>query len=241
MFAKSYFVVPDVNEFQRLCSQLETSAQLRVSRALGLMMGIHSNQSLRLTGHHYATHPIEVATSLMSDFDCRDSDLIIIALLHDTIEDQSEKLAGFTSDGRDNPSNAGSVIEYLFSGDGSSGDYIATGVRALSNHVPASSDNRSKEQLYLEHVTTLFRRFPEIALVKCADIKQNAFRLEEIEDRERRLSRARKYRPVLEFIRDEIKLYAQISSHPLSAAAPTFLPELERQLSSWETRFADKT
>jgi hypothetical protein len=237
MPGSSYFVVPDVRQFKALCSDLDLGDQLRVMQALGMMLGIHSDQSLRLTGDHYATHPIEVATSLITDFGCRDSNLIIMALLHDTVEDQSRKLAGFTSDGHDSRLNAVSVIELLFEDDSESGSYIATGVKALSNQEPLPDDTRTKVQRYLDHIKTLFHRYPEIALVKCADIKQNAFRLDEISDFPSCISRARKYKPALEFIRTQIELYKDIKSHPLSAAAAKFLPELEQQLRTWDERF----
>lgn len=68
------------------------SDKKKIEEAIDLCVELHHDQP-REEGGPYVNHPLRVALKLLKEFEVRDRDSVIAALLHDSIEDQPEKLA----------------------------------------------------------------------------------------------------------------------------------------------------
>ena len=73
-------------------SNLMVRNKERIYSALDLMLLAHFHQKERPDGQPYINHPLEVALHLVKIFKIHDPDMIIAALLHDTIEDQAKSI-----------------------------------------------------------------------------------------------------------------------------------------------------
>lgn len=71
---------------QRLFKQLDAAIHRDVTRALEVMYRAHAGQ-LRDGGAAYATHPLEVAILAVEEVKLRARDEVVVALLHDVLED----------------------------------------------------------------------------------------------------------------------------------------------------------
>jgi (p)ppGpp synthase/HD superfamily hydrolase len=224
------FIIPGLPEFMVALNAIEEGDRPRVLVALGLMVGLHADQDFRLTGEHYASHPLEVARILIEEFGIIDSDLIIIALLHDTLEDQVSKLVAMTKvHSGDERTIAVNVLAEFFN------PYVAAGVLALSNPLyeqPVSPELKRKR--YFEHVQEIFASEPGYALVKCADLLCNAGNLHLVQDVARKEKMAKKYVPVLVYIIDMLS-GIEDPSHALFPATQSFLPRISSTLESWRS------
>ena len=56
------------------------------------MVELHSNQAPRPDGTPYIEHPLAVASQVLEAMAQKDPDLVVAALLHDAVEDQTAKL-----------------------------------------------------------------------------------------------------------------------------------------------------
>lgn len=80
-----------VDRFKTLMAEkFKNDDLIRVNRALELMLQVHLPQKDRSDGKPYAQHPLEVAEKVMEISDNLTPDLIVSALLHDSIEDMPE-------------------------------------------------------------------------------------------------------------------------------------------------------
>jgi (p)ppGpp synthase/HD superfamily hydrolase len=222
------FTIHGLQEFLVALDAVESSERARVLVALGLMMGLHADQGRRLTGEHYATHPLEVARVLIEDFGITNSDLIIVALLHDTLEDQLPKLVAMAkSPVGDHRLSAVEVLADLFN------PFVAKGVLALSNPISEKVlSPEAKRQKYFCHIEELFQEAPEYALVKCADLACNACNLHLVEDIARKDKMQRKYLPVLHYIVEQLE-QVHSGEHVLYPATVKFLPKIIGTLDGW--------
>src|ERR1044071_9612039 len=67
--------------------------RLRIDSALHLMLEVHADQADRVDGTPYVEHPLSVGATVLALQEEKDADIIIAALLHDSVEDQAAKLA----------------------------------------------------------------------------------------------------------------------------------------------------
>jgi (p)ppGpp synthase/HD superfamily hydrolase len=202
MAEKGPYTVQKVSVFREQISRLFPEIeQIRIESALNLMLEIHADQDNRPDGSPYVEHLLDVATSVINIMDQKDPDQVIGALLHDSVEDQAEKLAQKNQNVSLNSitENALDFIGIKF------GERVQKIVRELTNPdfekllkergLEASVDNRNK--LYVEHVTQAISD-PDIILIKYSDFSGNAMHLDQITDPERKLKLARKYHPVFQ-------------------------------------------
>ncbi|MGB0356757.1 MAG: sodium:solute symporter family transporter [Cytophagales bacterium] len=119
----------------------------RIHLALNIMKAIHGYQ-LRKSGHLFFTHPIQVAIHVLNYTD--EEDVIITALLHDTVEDTEETIE---------------EIGITF------GRHVQAMIQALSNlEMKFKKYKVDKTQQLLEMCIT---NNPQACLVKCCDRLHN--------------------------------------------------------------------
>ncbi|MEJ5301741.1 MAG: HD domain-containing protein [Thermodesulforhabdaceae bacterium] len=71
---------------QMICEQCPDGGKYLIEKAFELATNLHQGQRRR-SGEPYIVHPVAVASILAFEFGLRDPELIVAALLHDTIED----------------------------------------------------------------------------------------------------------------------------------------------------------
>jgi (p)ppGpp synthase/HD superfamily hydrolase len=163
----------------------------------------HSGQT-RPVNTPYIDHPLQVALSAAHRFGIKDVNLIIAALLHDTVEDRAfqliQALGGqpFTDYKRE----ALACIAQHF------GDRVRDVVERLTNPdfneqvslLKSKGDSREpqiiKQALYQEHFLGILAEDPEAFLIKLADFGENALKLGQLPP-ENRAPLAKKYGPVI--------------------------------------------
>ncbi len=84
----------EITEFKKAVkNKFEKEDSKKIFNALDFMLELHCEQEDRIDGNPYIIHPLEVASDLVDKYEIIDADLIIGALLHDSVEDQSLKIA----------------------------------------------------------------------------------------------------------------------------------------------------
>lgn len=155
----------------------------------------------------YATHVLRVATRLISPdhFNLRDDpQLIIVALLHDIVEDRPERLIGEQGitdksdiEGRERQRAAAlDTIQSMYGHD------VAIQVQALSNHIiDPSTPIGERQQLYRKHVHELITRGGKERYVKLSDFIDNCLGLMHNPQPLLRQKLATKYMPLIPIMR----------------------------------------
>jgi hypothetical protein len=166
----------------------------KFTEALELAMKIHSDQKPRPDGP-YVNHILRVSTRIIEEYGIKDLELVIAALLHDSVEDQSEKLANLAINDKNIPEREKAL---LFIGD-NFGERVKNTVFKLTNleHEDKSISQDQKNKVYLEHVKEAIED-PDVLPIKLADFSDNALNLESVKETERRLKLSHKYLPVIE-------------------------------------------
>lgn len=214
--------------------------QLRIEDALRFAIRAHTPEEPRSASEpepdRYPAHPLKVALTVVTEFECVKPDIIVAALLHDVVEDESARVLEIGPGGHRSPETpishslgmdlpdeqrrALGVIAERF------GDRVAQLVAALTNPPSLNTpDMTKKAQAYHEHVTALFAGDPDVAIIKMADFSQNAFRLKELDDAERRSRLRAKYCPVIDFLNGYLTSLDD-DSHPLHAHRSMILDRL---------------
>lgn len=112
-----------------LKENFDQSNQAKITDALVLMAELHKDQKPRPDGP-YMDHPLAVATNVLAHMAEKDPEIVIAALLHDTVEDQASKLADKATnpqEGASTEETALGVIEEKY------GPGVRETVAALSN------------------------------------------------------------------------------------------------------------
>jgi len=176
----------------------ETNDRKRLSKALDLSLYLHSDQKDRSDGP-YVNHILRVAGTVINTFKIRDVDVIAASFLHDSVEDQSEKISSLADSGRGNHrDNAFSYIEENF------GEGTSSIVSAVTN--PEELDvlaEEEKNQAYVDHVLEAISD-PKVFYVKFADFIDNALGIEGIGDPVRQRKLAKKYLPLYGIFLDRV-------------------------------------
>lgn len=158
-------------------------------KAIALSKELHDGQRYKEPDELYLPHTFRVPAVLVQDFGVRDINLIVSGLLHDTIEDQPERTAKYSSiEEKDVKVKARNAIEVLFNHE------VAEIVWGLSNP-PIYYKARNQEEkirLYQENITEELKN-PAIYCVKLADLQDNWPTINDNVSSERRLYAARKY------------------------------------------------
>lgn len=169
--------------------------QATLAKAINLALELHSHQPARPDGPYF-NHLLRVAAFLF-ECGCKNINIITAALLHDSIEDQSNKiLKKYTllfpdSQNGTSKERAGAYLSLEF------GTVVGTYVFYLTN--PDWSDIPSKEErnkLYFLHVKEIIENKPDIAIIKLADFCDNSLDLQLVDNYQMRLRYCKKYLPI---------------------------------------------
>ncbi|MBY6687267.1 HD domain-containing protein [Rhodococcus sp. BP-149] len=129
----------------------------------------------------YITHPSRNVLRLMR-YGCADLDALVATALHDTVEDQSDRIVDLLGG-----SQALGALEAHF------GAEVARLVVAVTTP-PRTGEDRAAQ--YVEHVTAVIRD-PKVFLVKVSDFVDNAGSLKYLVDEAKRTKLLRKYAPLV--------------------------------------------
>lgn len=205
----------------------------RVLLAKRISLLAHKDQEDRPDSQPYVNHPLQVALTLHQKFGVKDQNLLIAALLHDSIEDQAEKILEITGGAPSAEAHVKTAalnqIQAVF------GERVRSLVSHLTNpdfdaHAEtmiARGDTRSskeiKRELYKEHFLEIFDNDPYAFMIKLSDFAQNAYTITNVPEEKRSALRA-KYGPVIVAVIDRLETLS--SSNPLFP----FRDSLQREL-----------
>ncbi|MDJ0835418.1 MAG: HD domain-containing protein [Acidobacteriota bacterium] len=190
----------------------------QVSETLELMFQIHLGQKDR-PGGPYIDHVMRVAGNVIEVYGTEDVDLIIAALLHDSVEDRAGELLDILEP--EGPEDRKSDRETVFAAlERRFGKRIRDLVQGVTNpelnnaeKERLNNDKALKNKWYQEHVMDLFRANPDAAMIKCADFMDNACRLDKVKGARRKNLQA-KYGPLMTAIPKFLEEEAD-RDHPL--------------------------
>jgi len=204
-------------------SDLQPSEKERVITAKRVSLLVHRGQPDRPDGQPYINHPLQVTLTLANKFGLQDPDLLIAALLHDSVEDRPETLiealGGSIQADRDIREQAFDQLRIAF------GARVSEIVKHLTNPdfdeqastLIQAGDTRSikeiKRALYHDHFLEILREDPYAFMVKLSDFEQNAYNLGNL-TAEARAPLQAKYGPVITSVRHHLQY--------LSAESPLF-------------------
>lgn len=220
-----------IHQLQDHLQALEPASRARIHDALHVMLYAHQGQDGRRPGEDYALHPLEVTLHVIEEFGAIAPEIIIAALLHDTVEDQPARLLSLEKQ----PPRAGSPLpqQALQTLDARFGPRVAELVGLLTNpdfasllaQHHAAERATTKYQLYQQHVLGIFEQDAEAFLIKMADFAQNALRLVEIPEGPRKAHFRRKYGPVILLVIERLNGLTD-PAHPLFARRAALIKQL---------------
>lgn len=172
----------------------------KINEAVNLALELHIDQKDRPSGEPYINHILSVARRVVVEYGVANPNMIMAAALHDSVEDQSPKIAVLNADAEGDEREKS--FEYITS---RFGERVSSIVRSLSNEkTPEDLDAEVKNRMWVEHVADVIKD-PEITLVKLADFSDNALNLEKVTDSQRRLKLTKKYMPAVALFIDRIQ------------------------------------
>lgn len=187
--------------------------RLRIINALQLMSEIHAGQHRPLDRIPYATHPLIVASKALDYMGKKDPDAIIAALLHDTVEDQPERLAAKINPNYNSQNVKEFALNYI---QNVYGEQVFRIVSAISNpdfdeeirgEGKTLSDNDyliKRNELYVKHVSEAIED-PNVFLIKYCDVEDNFFELKEKKNDHRQELWQKKYQPLTKIFLQRLK------------------------------------
>lgn len=190
----------------------------RVNAALALACEAHENDTRG--PYPYSTHFLRVAIRILSahHLNIRDNpDLIIAALLHDTVEDAPEFYLDTTT-GLTKPemqSEALKEVDELFDG---SVSYLVS--KVTNPQIDATLPKLIRNELYREHVIEILETEPLAGIIKLSDFIDNCAGLKHNESPERARKLASKYHELI-----PVFLHFVMTSDYLDESAKTNLLE----------------
>ncbi|MBL4644687.1 MAG: hypothetical protein JKX80_02355 [Candidatus Pacebacteria bacterium] len=218
-----------LNHVEEKFAGKDSAEHRRIKEALSLMLKLHINQGDRVAnGMPFVAHPLAVAERVLDTYTGADASFVVVAaLLHDSIEDQSRLLALEAKLAR---SEKYDVSEKSIERDGaltSLGHFfgmrsmtlvsILTSPKILETNIP----QERKNEIYTRYVSSIFKNDLDehaAAVIKWADLQENAFigdlyerfLSEEADGNEEEAHRVlnfyhsmrEKYKPVLEMVRE---------------------------------------
>lgn len=180
-------------------AELTIENRKKIAEAINLMIVLHIDQKDRPDGPPYLSHTMNVPRRLIREYGVRDPEMIIAALLHDSVEDQVEKLSERSVSNETEPrARALDFIEHKF------GKRVRYIIQELSNPEDGGEELKAKKAtmteqeiahakmgIYKKYVQSMISKInPEIgkpdagiALIKFADFSDNALNLHNISER----------------------------------------------------------
>ena len=202
----------------RFALEVETlpeAARPVAAAALTLAGELHRDD--RRTREPYVNHLLRTAIRIISYYRLSDVDVIVAALLHDAVEDHAPELAGRPAGEptHDDIDDALSVLAARFN------PRVALLVAAVTN--PLYEAGADRHEQYRRHVAESLDAHPWARVIKASDFTDNGVGLiYTLPDR--RVTLARKYRPLVEVLRELIArpdtpLADDVKEHILSQLA----------------------
>jgi (p)ppGpp synthase/HD superfamily hydrolase len=209
------------DRFQLELRALPPDARATLNDALTLAARLHAEQSR--VREPYLNHLLRVAIRIICYYQVTDVEVLVAALLHDSVEDQPWHLVGQPD--KVGPPPTERALEVLAQRYGAR---VATLVSAVTN--PEYDPARSSDDQYREHVVEALEHEPWARVIKVSDFTDNGVGLiHTLGPKVPRL--ATKYRPLVPVFRD---LVARPDT-PLTEDVKTHIFE---QLDRAEERFA---
>ncbi|PIZ57038.1 hypothetical protein COY23_01980 [bacterium (Candidatus Torokbacteria) CG_4_10_14_0_2_um_filter_35_8] len=155
-------------QYQRLLKGIKDLPNKdRIISALDLAKKAHAGQK-RDEGQDYFIHPVRVANTLVSDLSIKDSDLIVAAILHDTVEDTDTTLQEIK---------------------GKFGEKVAYLVKKLTREKQDDEKEENKFAQKYKKFQELMKQSNKVRLLKACDLLDNLGSLPYRKDRGRRFFR----------------------------------------------------
>lgn len=188
----------------------------KISEALDLMLYLHCEQEDRMDGNPYIIHPLEVASDLVNKYEIIDADLIIAALLHDSVEDQSQKIIEKFSDEDADKMSEEELQNKAF-------DIISEQYgKRVERIVKGMTNPNFAKVLSIEHIKEAIKN-PDVFAVKLSDFMKNAGNIPREEPT--RTNFIKRYIPVIKDVFVPA-LENMRESHPLYKKRKAVLSEL---------------
>lgn len=176
----------------------ETREKLRFAEELAIEAHKYDTRG----DHPYSTHFFRVATRILSwdHIDVSDPDIIIAALLHDTVEDRAEyymELSEFSGVLTLREHALRAIAEQF-------GERVARLVSAVTNPEvpPHITEREDRYEFYREHVREVLATDEEAGIIKLSDFIDNCVGLPHNESPALALKLAQKYSPLIpDFLR----------------------------------------
>lgn len=240
----------NLNSFKALIEDKFKGDDLfKINKALDLMLEIHLPQNDRSDGNPYVKHPLEVAEKVINISDKLTPDLVVSALLHDSVEDMPEVLFAKRANRKfpdrnfkfkiseDIKKNYFSIFkDWAFREiDSSFGPKVLYYIQNLTNHdfdslaeeiVDLSVDEKIefKNQAYASHVEDIIND-PDLCLLKYADFSQNIDLKELPLDGDKYFKLKRKYSSVIPIFINKLKMIDE--NHQLYSRKESIVKDLE--------------
>lgn len=240
-----------LNKFKLLIEEKFKDEELdKIIRALQLMQEVHLPQKDRSDGKPYAEHPLEVAGKVVKMSDKLTPDLIVAALLHDSVEDMPEILFAKRANRKFPKPNydfkitdeikknyyhilkdwsfkeieeqfGSKVLYYLYNLTNHDFDSLAEELPDLSTEAKIDFKNEA----YASHVREIIKD-SNLCLLKYADFSTN-INLKNLSDNEEKYFKLkRKYASVIPIFIEQIKLIDE--NHQLFSSKQLIIKDLEK-------------
>ena len=226
-------IAEEINQFKEAVRvRFNNEDYSRILSALDLMLSLHCAQEDRLDGNPYITHPLEVADDLINKYDIDDADLIIGALLHDSVEDQADRLLHIELQDKElERINKEKLQNDAFAQIGNIyGERVGSIVKGLTNpnfdqtieELKLKGIKKEKRELYKEHVEEAIKN-ADVFIIKLSDFIRNANNIPKEEFKRNHF--IKKYGPVIKEV--FIPAFEKMSEdHPLYGKREDMLIEL---------------
>jgi hypothetical protein len=189
-----------------------------LERALDLATELHGDD--RRSREPYLNHLLRSAIRVMCYYRVDDTDVIAATLLHDSVEDHADELAGDRPGDKTEAALAALAEQF--------GPRVAELVRAVTN--PPREPGRDRFEQYREHIAHSLDGNPWARVIKASDFTDNGVGL--IHSAPALLNKlATKYHPVVPILRELITR----PDTPLTDAVKRYISD---QLDTAERRFA---
>jgi len=185
-----------IRELDLVLEVLGEADRAEVCAARDLSLSAHFKQKNRPDGQPYVNHPLQVTLNVARKFNLFTCDALIAALLHDSVEDQPDRivslLGGSPDEVGNNESEAFRLIGEQFGGRVSEivGRLTNPNFNEMVNQSQMEGDSRSDDELFIEfykeHFLEIMDKDPEAFLIKLADFSENAFKIENVDDSQKK-------------------------------------------------------
>jgi (p)ppGpp synthase/HD superfamily hydrolase len=230
----------------KVIEKFKDSDALKIQEALDFMLEIHLPQPDRFDGRLFASHPLAVAERVMEVSD--DPELVIAALIHDSVEDQRERIF-LERMNRKYPNRTGVQIniddklkkkhQEIFKSwsfreiKDRFGDQVCAYVESITNYnyndladdLNLSGEDKQDfiNKLYSEHVEQIISD-PKLLILKLADLTVNSDLKSLSPNSEKFQKLKKKYKPVIKMMIQ--KLLTVDNNHLIYSNKNKFIADL---------------